>query len=124
MTGSGHTTSSQKTDVQTRTDFYIGGQWVPAGDRAPLVVVDPASELPVGTVPAGTAEDVDVAVAAARAAFGGWSGCTASQRAGFLVAIADGLEVRREEIARMLAGAEITAEARAAAERLLKAATA
>ncbi len=31
---------------------------------------------------------------------------------------------RREEIARMLAGAEITAEARAAAERLLKAATA
>ena len=33
-------------------------------------------------------------------------------------------ERRREEIARMLAGAEITAEARAAAERLLKAATA
>jgi DNA repair protein RecN (Recombination protein N) len=33
-------------------------------------------------------------------------------------------EHRREEIARMLAGAEITAEARAAAERLLKAATA
>ena len=31
---------------------------------------------------------------------------------------------RREEIARMLAGAEITAEARAAAERLLKAASA
>ena len=31
---------------------------------------------------------------------------------------------RREEIARMLAGAEITAEARAAAERLMKAATA
>ena len=33
-------------------------------------------------------------------------------------------EHRREEIARMLAGAEITAEARAAADRLLKAATA
>jgi DNA repair protein RecN (Recombination protein N) len=33
-------------------------------------------------------------------------------------------DLRREEIARMLAGAEITAEARAAAERLLKAATA
>jgi len=31
---------------------------------------------------------------------------------------------RREEIARMLAGAEITAEARAAADRLLRAATA
>jgi len=31
-------------------------------------------------------------------------------------------EKRREEIARMLAGAEITAEARAAAERLMKAA--
>jgi DNA repair protein RecN (Recombination protein N) len=29
---------------------------------------------------------------------------------------------RREEIARMLAGAEITAEARAAADRLIKAA--
>jgi DNA repair protein RecN (Recombination protein N) len=33
-------------------------------------------------------------------------------------------DLRREEIARMLAGAEITAEARAAAERLLRAATA
>ena len=33
-------------------------------------------------------------------------------------------EHRREEIARMLAGAEITREARAAAEQLLKAATA
>lgn len=33
-------------------------------------------------------------------------------------------DLRREEIARMLAGAEITAEARAAADRLLKAATA
>ena len=32
-------------------------------------------------------------------------------------------EKRREEIARMLAGAEITAEARAAADRLLRAAT-
>ena len=32
-------------------------------------------------------------------------------------------DTRREEIARMLAGAEITAEARAAAERLMKAAT-
>jgi DNA repair protein RecN (Recombination protein N) len=31
-------------------------------------------------------------------------------------------EKRREEIARMLAGAEITAEARAAAERLIRAA--
>jgi DNA repair protein RecN (Recombination protein N) len=31
-------------------------------------------------------------------------------------------EPRREEIARMLAGAEITAEARAAAERLIRAA--
>jgi DNA repair protein RecN (Recombination protein N) len=32
-------------------------------------------------------------------------------------------ERRREEIARMLAGAEITAEARAAAERLMRAAS-
>ena len=32
-------------------------------------------------------------------------------------------ERRREEIARMLAGAEITAEARAAAERLIQAAS-
>ena len=37
-----------------------------------------------------------------------------------VVELAD--ERRREEIARMLAGAEITAEARAAAERLIRAA--
>ena len=64
------------------------------------------------------------------AGFGGDLG--AGQHAGdFLAAAIGGKRVatrvarlaadhRREEIARMLAGAEITAEARAAAERLLK----
>jgi len=49
-----------------RTTLFIDGQWVtPDGDDA-IEVVDPATEQVIGTVPSGTAADVDAAVAAAR----------------------------------------------------------
>jgi acyl-CoA reductase-like NAD-dependent aldehyde dehydrogenase len=55
--------------VQSPSAFYVDGRWVPVPDRETLSVVDPSTEREVATVPAGTREDVDVAVAAARAAF-------------------------------------------------------
>lgn len=53
----------------SRTELYIDGRWVsPVGSDA-IDVIDPATEKVLGSVPAGTAADVDTAVAAARAAF-------------------------------------------------------
>jgi aldehyde dehydrogenase (NAD+) len=82
--------------------FFIDGQWVPAGGRAPIPVVNPATEEQVASVPAGTEADVDSAVAAARAAFAGWAATPAERRAELLNAAADALESRTDEIAGLI----------------------
>lgn len=63
---------------------YIGGEWVlPAGqDRS--AVVDPSTEEPVAQIALGNAQDVSVAVAAARQAFARWSVSSPQGRAALL----------------------------------------
>jgi aldehyde dehydrogenase (NAD+) len=90
------------TAVQVKDTFYIGGRWVSAVGRAPIPVVDPATEEQVASVPAGEADDVDRAVAAARAAFGSWAATTADERSRLLAAAADALEARTDEVARLI----------------------
>jgi aldehyde dehydrogenase (NAD+) len=82
--------------------FFIGGEWVQAVGRAPIPVVNPETEEQVGSVPAGAAEDVDAAVAAARAAFQGWAETPVADRAALLATTADALEARKDEIARLI----------------------
>jgi aldehyde dehydrogenase (NAD+) len=82
--------------------FFVGGAWVQAVGRDPLPVISPETEEQIGSVPAGTAEDVDAAVAAARSAAAGWAGTPVADRAALLRATADGLEARQEEIARLI----------------------
>jgi aldehyde dehydrogenase (NAD+) len=82
--------------------FFIGGSWVQAAGRAPIPVINPATEEQVGSVPAGTEADVDTAVAAAVAAFPAWAATPAADRAALLSATADALEARKEEIARTI----------------------
>jgi aldehyde dehydrogenase (NAD+) len=88
--------------VHTKDAFYIDGQWVPADGRAPIPVIDPATEEQVASVPAGAEEDIDRAVVAARAAFEGWASRTPADRAALLSAAADALEARTEEIAALI----------------------
>jgi aldehyde dehydrogenase (NAD+) len=57
----------------------------------------------MGRVPEGAAEDINRAVAAARAAFDSWSATPAAERAGFLQKIAGGLVARQNEIAAIIA---------------------
>jgi aldehyde dehydrogenase (NAD+) len=68
-------------------------------------VVNPATEQIIATVVAGTAADVDVAVAAARAALPGWSRTSAAHRREVLHQLYQGLLKRADEIA-----ATVTAE--------------
>lgn len=56
-------------DQYDRTELYIGGRWVTPEGRDRIPVVDPTTEQVIGHVPAGTAEDVNRAVTAARRAF-------------------------------------------------------
>jgi len=60
-------------DVRDRDRLFIDGDWVQSTGDAVIDVENPATEEVVARVPAGTAEDVDRAVSAARAAFGWWS---------------------------------------------------
>ncbi len=90
-------------ELRVRDRAFIGGEWVePAGSEA-IEVINAATEEVMGTIPACAAEDVDRAVAAARAAFDSWSRTPREERAGYLTAIAAGLGERSEEIAATIA---------------------
>ncbi|MER6048177.1 aldehyde dehydrogenase family protein [Streptomyces sp. NPDC001793] len=85
--------------MQHHDTMYIGGRWRPAAGSGTIEVVDPADEQVIGTVPAGSAEDVDAAVRAARAALPGWAATPPAERADRLAALRDRLAERTEEIA-------------------------
>jgi len=75
--------------------LLINGQWVdPIGkDREMTVIHDPATEERLTSVACGGAEDVDRAVAAARAAFKGeWSRISSHERGRLIWRLADELE--------------------------------
>ena len=93
---------SEATSVHAKDAFYVDGRWVPAPGQDPLTVVDPSTERPIATVPAGTAEDVDAAVAAAKRAFEAWASRTPADRAALLTAAADALEARTDEVAMLI----------------------
>jgi acyl-CoA reductase-like NAD-dependent aldehyde dehydrogenase len=85
--------------VQDRTELYVDGTWVPSTGTATIDVVNPATEQVIGRVPAGTPEDVDRAVAAARAAFDGWSRTSVEERGKLLTRLSEALAARAGEIA-------------------------
>ncbi|HEY0630736.1 MAG TPA: aldehyde dehydrogenase family protein, partial [Thermoleophilaceae bacterium] len=60
-------------DPIVRDKLYIGGEWVAPSGSGTLEVIDSTTEQVMGSVPEGTAEDLDRAVAAAREAFDAWS---------------------------------------------------
>ncbi|MEU7035892.1 MULTISPECIES: aldehyde dehydrogenase family protein [unclassified Streptomyces] len=91
--------------MKSHDAMYIGGEWRPAASTDTIPVVNPADEQVIGHVPAGTAEDVDAAVRAARTAFPGWAATPPAERAKLIGALRDGLAARAEEIA-----ATVTAE--------------
>ncbi|MFD5494842.1 aldehyde dehydrogenase family protein [Streptomyces sp. GDS52] len=80
--------------------MYIDGAWRPAAGPDVIEVVNPADGQVIATVPAGTAEDVDAAVRAARAALPAWAATPPAERAARLAALRDVLVARQEEIAR------------------------
>ncbi|WP_200896353.1 aminobutyraldehyde dehydrogenase [Pseudarthrobacter chlorophenolicus] len=75
---------------------FIGGKFVPSTSGETADVVNPATEEVLTQVPAGTAEDVDAAVAAAVAAKASWAATTPRDRSAVLLKIADIIEKNRE----------------------------
>ena len=89
--------------VQVRDKIYIGGEWVQSSGAGTLEVINSSTEEVMGSIPEGTAEDVDRAVAAARSAFEHWSATSVEERSEWLQQIAQALGARMEEIAALIA---------------------
>ncbi|HEX5989933.1 MAG TPA: aldehyde dehydrogenase family protein [Solirubrobacterales bacterium] len=86
-------------ELQVKDKIFIGGKWVEPSGSEPIEVVNPTTEEVIGTIPACSQEDADRAVAAAREAFASWSQTSREERAGYIAAIAAGLNERGDEIA-------------------------
>ncbi|MDQ5918459.1 MAG: aldehyde dehydrogenase, partial [Pseudomonadota bacterium] len=85
--------------MQQRKAFYIDGRWVAPQSEETIAVDCPIDGSALATIPAGTAQDVDIAVRAARAAFESWAATPVAQRAAFLKKIQEQLKARTDDIA-------------------------
>ncbi len=81
------------------TRFYIGGAWVAPNSAARAGLIDPSSEERIGEVCLADETDIDRAVAAARAAFPGFSRTNVTERLEWLEAINAQLARRKDDIA-------------------------
>ncbi len=86
-----------------KAQMLIGGKWVDSAAGEVLLVEDPAHRKPIAEIPRGRAEDVDRAVKAAAAAYPAWSRVPPRERGKLFLKIADALEARVEELARVIA---------------------
>ena len=85
---------------------YVAGKWVAGTSAETLKVLSPTTGDVLGTIGVAGAEEVDAAVAAARAALPTWAHSSAGDRAAALGRLADALTARKGELAD-LATAEI-----------------
>jgi aldehyde dehydrogenase (NAD+) len=96
------TSSTAQPAVIERKQIFIGGQWQESAGSGSIDVINPATEEPFATIPAGAAADVDRAVSAAAKALEGWSQSSLDERSAVLGRIADLIERRAEEITRII----------------------
>ena len=85
-----------RVDVRKTYKLYIGGQF-PRSESGHSYVVDDAKGKFVANAALASRKDARDAVQAARAAFGGWSGKTAYNRAQILYRVAEVMEDRRPQ---------------------------
>ncbi|WP_030948793.1 aldehyde dehydrogenase family protein [Streptomyces sp. NRRL S-646] len=85
-----------------RNALYIGGSWRYSAGAATDPVANAADGTELGAIPRGTAEDVDVAVIAARVASNAWAASGVAERVEVLRALSAGLAERQDAIARLI----------------------
>jgi succinate-semialdehyde dehydrogenase/glutarate-semialdehyde dehydrogenase len=89
--------------MYTRTkdySMYLAGEWTTSEAR--MDATSPATGELIGTVPEGSREDVQRAIAAANEAQSGWATLSAFERAAAMIRIAQIIEERREDLAETL----------------------
>jgi aminomuconate-semialdehyde/2-hydroxymuconate-6-semialdehyde dehydrogenase len=92
-------TTATVEDVKVDTRHWIGGERV-ASDTT-FADISPIDEKPIAEISAGGAAEIDAAVRAAQDAFPAWAALPRHERADLLRKVADGVEARVEELARV-----------------------
>src|SRR5690348_4227365 len=82
--------------------MLIGGEWRQAAAHEELEVVNPATEETVDSVPAGSPEDVELAVATAKRAFADWSKTDVEKRAAIIAKAAELVQANAKDLAATL----------------------
>jgi succinate-semialdehyde dehydrogenase/glutarate-semialdehyde dehydrogenase len=85
-----------------RERCLLGGEWILADDRGSFPVSNPATGLPLGTVPRLGAAEARRAVRAAQDALPGWRGRTAGERALLLRRWFDLILANQEDLATLM----------------------
>ncbi|WP_417562958.1 aldehyde dehydrogenase family protein [Microbacterium sp.] len=93
-----HASAAAALPYQHPGDVFIDGAYRPAGGTARTEVTDPATGQTWASVPVASADDVDAAVGAARAAFRPWAALAPRERAQYLEQMADAVERRAGEL--------------------------
>jgi len=83
--------------------LYIDGQWVTPHGKGMIDADHSATEQTITRTPEGDEGDVDACVAAARAAFDGWSTTPVAERAAFVRQISVELAARADDLAMAIA---------------------
>jgi betaine-aldehyde dehydrogenase len=83
---------------KTKLQNFINGESVDAASGETEEVTNPANGEVIADMPLSGEEDVNRAVAAAKAAFEGWSTTTPAERAGAMLKLADILDEHAEEL--------------------------
>ena len=82
--------------------MFIGGRWLAASDDRTWPVADPVDAEVFESVPRGGAHEIDLAVAAARAALDGpWGRMTATERGRLLMKIGQAVADHADELAQL-----------------------
>ena len=87
-------------NIQFNTDLFIDGAFV-AGEGEAERILNPSTGELLALVPEASAEQVHKAVSAAHRAFESWSDTTPADRSKMLLKLADAIEQRAEEFARL-----------------------
>jgi aldehyde dehydrogenase (NAD+) len=85
-----------------KRSFYINGKWVAPLKAHDLDVINPATEKTIAVISMGTAADVDLAVAAARAAFPSYSQTSVVERLALLEKLLAVYKRRYDEMAQTI----------------------
>ena len=86
--------------ITTPAQNFIANRWVAAATGRTLPIIDPSDGAPFATIAAGTAEDIEAAVRAARAASeGSWGRLAPAEKGRLLARLARAIEDHAGELA-------------------------